>query len=151
MSLSLRCVRHEWGVVIMLVGSACHRANEMPQQAMTWPGCWGISMKPQPPHASDLLVRLDSVPATARTGVQEFWGVGIEGFHAAPPQHVRLTWFGGTQDTLHIETVGLGGVEWDFTRHGDSLIGAAFETYDIVDTRTNLGRATARRQDCPTS
>ncbi|MGN6167615.1 MAG: hypothetical protein ACTHQQ_05530 [Solirubrobacteraceae bacterium] len=109
-------------------------------------------MQDSVPYMSRQLdLRLDSTKAPTREGPQHYYGAGLTGF---PPSGIgpnALLWFVPTPDSLRLVVIGLGGIGWRLKRHADSLIGDAYEYYDIVPAETPRGAASARRAQCPDS
>jgi hypothetical protein len=131
-------------------------ANPVPGQPLpqwaraAWLGCWSISMRDSAAsHSRTMVVRLDSIPAPTRDSMQRYYGAGVEGFDRHGGGQITMLWVAMTRDSLDVSTIGLGGTGWRLATSGDSLVGFAYEFYDIVDAVTTLGPASARRRACP--
>jgi hypothetical protein len=102
-----------------------------------------------PRLARNLVVRLDGTRAPTREGPQRYYGLGYDGFPRDGQWPFPLIWVSRAPDSLDVSVVSLGGTGWRLKRSGDSLVGVAYEFYDIVPDETVRGWASARRQGCP--
>jgi hypothetical protein len=131
-------------------------ANPVPGQPLpqwagaAWLGCWSISMHDSATrHSRAVVVRLDSIRAPTRGGPQGYYGAGVGGFDRQGGGEVMVLWVPRARDSMEVSTIGLGGTGWRLATSGDSLVGVAYEFYDIVEAETILGPASARRRACP--
>jgi hypothetical protein len=94
-------------------------------------------------------VRLDSTRAHAREAWQSYYGARLEELSRDSMVRLSVLWGIPAEDSLDIWLIGLGGIGWRLGKSGDSLVGGAYQNYDIVDTETDLGPASARSRSCP--
>lgn len=151
-SLTSRCA----GVLTALclattIGRAQEEASEPPVRARQrpWLDCWAITTRDSiPNYQRRYVVRLDTAWVTGREEDTLYRAWGLSGFRELPSWNVG--WFPGKgPDSLRVVLIGLGGIGWRFGRSGDSLVGAAYEYYDVIPDETPLGPASAHRVECP--
>jgi hypothetical protein len=114
---------------------------------VAWIGCWVL-------HATEdaEITRLDSVrllsaPIPADDGRTHYWGRRL---HEKPGYFTKaVTWsLGQANETVEIRVEALGGTVWRVKQDGDSLVGYAYATYDVIRGEDLFGRATGRRVKC---
>ena len=132
------------------VGCAQGRAqSNILARQRPWLDCWAIAMRDSIPHyPRHSVVRLDTAWVSGRDTDTLYRAWGLTGF--PHPLSWNVGWYPGPgPDSVHIVLIGLGGIGWRLSRSADSLVGSAYEYYDVISDETPLGPVSAHRTRCP--
>jgi hypothetical protein len=112
-----------------------------------WTGCWVLQTTSDEHLTRSDSVRLRSVVLPSGSGEKQYRGTKLSdkpgGFSG------WVSWSQGEHgDSADIRVEALGGTVWRLVPKGDSLVGYAYVTFDIIPGEHAFGPASGRRLKC---